>query len=140
MAITNLYRSTPRSSSESNSPSREQSTLNERAALEHWIASQVGVELMKHYPRLKWEIIVDVQQQMVVIVCPFISTEKGYHLKLMKYTIHELQKKAVMVAGEMLERHGLSRRQTIDLGTVEEAKRNLRGSIVGPDSAPEAIH
>lgn len=107
------------------------------AAVEHWIAGKVGNKLQSTYPRLRWAIVCSVKQQIVIIICPFISTTKGYHLHLKNYIIDQLEKKAVIVAGEILERHGISRNQTPNLEKAENALRDSRGSIVTADSAPE---
>lgn len=108
-----------------------------KAEVERWIAGKIGTKLQSTYPRLQWAVTCSVKHQIVIIICPFISTTKGYHLHLLKYTIDQLEKKAVVVAGEILERHGIARNQTPNLEKAENALRDSRGSIVTADSAPE---
>lgn len=113
---------------------------NERAELDKWIASKIGDELYRHYPRLQWGIMVDSIGQTIIIVCPFVSQTSGYYLHMNKYTIHELQKRAVHAAGEILERHGISRDQTINVENIQSMARDLKGSVIAPDGKPEPIH
>jgi hypothetical protein len=113
--------------------------ISENRELESWIGNKVGTALQQTYPRLRWGVYVDIPNQLVIIVCPFISATKGYHLHLQRYTIAQLQKRAVDVAGEILERHGISRRQTVNLEHHEGDCRDLRDNIITADSKAEPL-
>jgi hypothetical protein len=108
-----------------------------KAKLEQWIAKQIGTHLVSRYEGREWKVIVDLRNQMLVIACDSICTDKGYHLKMAGRTIHDLQEKAVYAAGEILERHAMERSQRVDPMVFEHADRDFKDNIIGPDTAPE---
>jgi predicted urease superfamily metal-dependent hydrolase len=110
---------------------------NPRAQLEFWVASQIGRVLQQHYPKFRWHIEVNAVTQIVIISAPSIAANKGYHLHLHRYTIDQLQKKAIAAAGEILERHGIARGVGVSVEAVENMMRDQRGNIITNDSAPE---
>lgn len=122
-----------------NQPQAKNEELNERHELEKWIAGRIGVELQRTYPRLRWGVVADTAGQVVIIICPFVSQTKGYYLHMNKYTIHQLTKRAVEAAGEILERHGIARKQTVNTDHIEAMPRDLRDNVIATDAAPEPI-
>ena len=66
--------------------------------LEMWIAKQVGEKLVAAYPGREWSVKVSAQAGFLVVICPTVSREKGYHLYLNR-TIADLQTAAVKAAG-----------------------------------------
>ena len=113
---------------------------NDRSELEKWIAGKIGTAIQKQYPRMRWGVLADTAGQYVLIICPVISQTKGYYLHLHRYTMHELEIRAVQVAGEILERHGVSRHQLLSTDNVEAMPRDLRQNIIATDSAPVPIN
>ncbi len=85
-----------------------------QAKLEMWIAKNVGDTLVKHYPNREWGVRVDLTGGMVIITCDSIDLERGYHISMVARTIGDLQERAKMAAGEILERHGVSRDRKFD--------------------------
>ena len=75
-----------------------------KAKLEMWIAKNVGDTLVHHYPNREWGVRVDLTGGMVIITCDSIDLERGYHISMVGRTIGDLQQKAKMAAGEILER------------------------------------
>lgn len=109
-----------------------------QAKLEMWIAKSVGTKLVQHYPGREWNVKVDTRGGMLVIICPTVSREKGYHLRLDR-TMNDLQAAAVRAGGEILERHGVTRARSFDETIAETLKRDLKDNVIGPDSAPDPI-
>lgn len=110
---------------------------NERLAkLEMFIAKRIGEELVKHYPDRQWGVHVDLRG-IICIMCPSVSLERGYHLHINGDMIHQLQIRAVKAAGEILERHNVSRNRVVDPMTIEELPRDMRDNVIAPDAAPE---
>jgi len=115
-------------------------TMNERKAkLEQWIAMRVGKVLMEHYNQREWKVMVDVENQMLIIGCDSICNYKGYHLHMNKYTMDELEKRAVQAAGEILERHNVARDRKFDPDQLETLARDAFDSVIATDSAPEPV-
>ena len=85
-----------------------------QAKLEMWIAKNVGDTLVQHYPNREWGVRVDLTGGMVIITCDSIDLERGYHISMVGRTIGDLQQRAKMAAGEILERHGVSRDRKFD--------------------------
>lgn len=85
-----------------------------RAKLEMWIAKNIGDTLVQHYPNREWGVRVDLTGGMVIITCDSIDLERGYHISMVARTIGDLQQRAKMAAGEILERHGVSRDRKFD--------------------------
>ena len=53
--------------------------------------------------------------------------------------MHQLEVKAVMAAGEILERHELSRNKRFDADQFEHLIRDRYDNVITPDSKPEPI-
>ena len=109
------------------------------AKLEMWIAKNIGDTLIRCYPNREWGVRVDIAGQMVIITCDSVSTEKGYHISLVGRNIHDLQERAKMAAGEILERHGLSRSRGFDETIFETLPRDFRDNVIADDSKAEEI-
>lgn len=115
-------------------------TIDERRAkVEAWIAKQIGTKLMQTYDQREWKVIVDIENQMLIVACDSISNHKGYHIKMLYQTIDELQKRAVMAAGEILERHNVARSRKFNPDTLETLQRDAFDNVVTADSAAEPI-
>ena len=110
-----------------------------RAKVEFWIAKQIGEDLCRVYPRREWGVYVDAENEIVCITCPSVSTTKGYYLHIRGSTLHDLQVRARRAAGEILERHGITRDFRFNPDNLETVQRNLRDDVVTPDSAPEPL-
>lgn len=114
-----------------------------RARLEFALAEQIGPVLTEKYPRRRWAVGVDAEGGMMVIVCPSVSNTKGYHIALADpvsgaaRTLLELIERAVRGAGEILERHGVSRDRHVNLDNILALPRNVKDDVIAPDAAPE---
>ena len=116
---------------------RIEDSVDERTAkLEQWIAMRIGTVLMKHYNQREWKVMVDVAGGIMIIGCDSISNYKGYHIHLNK-TIHQLEERAIMAAGEILERHGVSRSKKFDI--IETLARNAMDEVIAADAEAEPI-
>jgi hypothetical protein len=110
-----------------------------KAKLEAWIARQIGTNLMKIYDQREWKVIVDLENQMLIIGCDSISNHKGYHIKMLHRTIEELQRRAIFAAGEILERHNISRQRKFDPDVLETLPRDRFDNVISTDSKAEPI-
>jgi len=109
-----------------------------KAKLEMYIAKKIGEHMVQHYPGRQWGVEVDVTCGVLVLLCPSLSRTKGYHIHLGQYTIHDLQQRCVKAAGEILERHNVTRtRRLIDPDTLEALPRDIRDNVIAADAAPE---
>jgi hypothetical protein len=108
-----------------------------RAKLEMWIAKNVGTSLVKHYPNRQWGVRVDLEGYMVIVTCDSISLTKGYHIHLLDRSIGELCDRAKQAAGEILERHGVSRSRKFDADILEALPRDVRDEVIANDSDAE---
>ena len=109
-----------------------------KAKLEYWIAKKIGEALIAEYPRRQWEVRVDAEAGMCIIVCPSVSITKGYHLYL-NHNIAELIVRAKRAAGEILERHNVSRAPQFNPDVLETLSRTVRDDVIALDAAPEPI-
>lgn len=107
------------------------------AKLEMWIAKGVGDTLVKHYPNREWGVKVNIEGQMIIIVCDSVSNEKGYHISMVGRTLHDLQEKAKYAAGEILERHGITRNRIVDEDIFETLERDKGDNVITTDSGAE---
>lgn len=115
-------------------------SLDERKAkLEQWIAKRVGTKLTKAYPNREWKVVVDISGQILIVACDSISNYKGYHIHMANRTILELETRAVAAAGEILERHNVTRSKKFDTDLIETWARDARDNVIAADSAPEPI-
>jgi len=110
-----------------------------RAKVEGWIAKQIGMELARKYDQREWKVIVDIENQMLIVGCDSISNHKGYHIKMLHRNIEELQRRAVMAAGEILERHNVARSRRIDPDIFETLPRDYKDDVIAVDAAAEPV-
>jgi len=115
----------------------EDSEDERKAKLEQWIAKRIGTELMKAYNQREWKVIVDIPGRMVIIGCDSVCNYKGYHIRMEHRSIEEIIQRAKMAAGEILERHNVSRSKRFDAAALDAFARDARDSIIGPDAAAE---
>lgn len=108
------------------------------AKLEMWIAKNVGEHVANHYPNRQWRVDVDLMGGMLTLMCPSVSNTKGYFIK-MDRPLQDLQLRAKMAAGEILERYGLSRARAFNPDTLETLNRDGRDEVVSVDATPEKI-
>ena len=106
----------------------------QQAKVEMWIAKNLGDVLIKAYPNREWGIYVNIEGRMVIITCDSLSSEKGYHIHMEGRTIHQLQAKSINAAGEILERHGITRGKKVDEDIFETLNRDGNDSVVTEDS------
>jgi hypothetical protein len=113
-------------------------TMDERKAkLEQWIAKRIGTELMRKYNQREWKVMVDIEGQLLIVACDSICNFKGYHIKMLNRTMEELIDRALMGAGEILERHNVSRNRNINPEVLDSLARDAQDSVIAADSAPE---
>ena len=103
------------------------------------IAQAIGARLVRAYNNRQWKVIVDIKGGVLIIACDSISNNKGMHIHMAYKTLHELEDQAIVAAGEILERHNLSRLKLFNPDVVEDLPRDLQDNVIGPDSAPEPI-
>ncbi len=108
-----------------------------RAKLEYWIAKQIGEALIAAYNNRQWEVIVDLDAQVLIVKCPSLSLTKGYYLSLGS-PVAELIVRARRAAGEILERYGVTRGRITD-SKMFDALPQVRDEVIARDAAPEPI-
>lgn len=108
-----------------------------RAKLEQWMAKRIGTKLVEKYRGRQWKVMVNLEGQMVIIACDSISNYKGYHIHMVGRTIHDLEEKAVMAAGEILERHNLARSKYFNPDKFEDLPRDRFDNVIATDSRAE---
>lgn len=106
-----------------------------QAQLEMWFARTICEAIIKAYPLRHWEVMADVTGRMIVVKCPSLSVTKGYHVSMIGRTVHELQQRAVWAAGEILERHNVTRGRVTDTLALDMLPTDLRGDVIAPDAA-----
>ena len=109
------------------------------AKLEMKIAGRIGAKLVARYNNRQWKVIVDLKGGMLIIACDSISNEKGYHIHTRGLSIHELEKRSLQAAGEILERHTLARSKKFNPDNLEGLIRDQFDNVIAPDSAAEPI-
>lgn len=109
------------------------------AAEQYRIAQAIGARLVKAYNNRQWKVVVDIDNGILIIGCDSLSNNKGYHIHIVGKTLHDLEEQALRAAGEILERHGVSRLALFNPDTFEDMPRDLRDDVIGPDSMAEAI-
>jgi hypothetical protein len=109
------------------------------AKLEMWIAKRVGEYVANFYPNRQWRVDVDLFGGMLCLICPSLSNTKGYHISLAR-PLHELQLRAKMAAGEILERHGLPTARAFNPDILETLPRDVRDEVIAPDAAPAPLN
>jgi hypothetical protein len=100
------------------------------AKLEMWIAKNIGATLTLHYPNRQWGVEVNIPGRFVVVVAPGLSLTHGYHINMAGLAIQELQERAKLAAGEILERYGISRNRSFNPGIVEGLERDAVGNAI----------
>ena len=104
------------------------------AKMEMWIANKIGTALVNTYPGRQWGVRVDLPGGVMVILCPSVSSEKGYHLHLKGDTIDTMEARAVRAGGEILERYGISRNRRVDEKAIEaDLKFNFKDEAIAMD-------
>lgn len=104
------------------------------AKMEMWIAKNVGTRLVGTYPGRQWAVQANVQGGIVIISCPSLDPEKGYHILLKDKNIDGICKAAVRAAGEILERFGISRNKKYDSDELEYLARDHKDRVVSTDA------
>jgi hypothetical protein len=105
-----------------------------RAKMEFWIAKKIGEKLAEVYPKRQWEVMVDLDGQMLIVKCPSLSLTHGYHIEMRLRNINELQERAIRGGGEILERHNQTRGRVRDIAVFDHLPTNLRGDVIAPDA------
>lgn len=108
------------------------------AKLDYYFAKQIGERISSHYKERQWGVMFDSRNGVFVISCPSLSLTKGYHVHINNDTLHELQRRALIAAGEILERYGVSRNRLVDGLAIEAMARTGRDEVIARDSAAEA--
>jgi hypothetical protein len=104
------------------------------AKMEMWIAKKLGTTLVRTYPNRQWGVQVNLQQGLLIVVCPSVSNEKGYHIHMKGDTINRLEQRCIEAAGEILERYGISRARKVDEADVEGSlKLNFKDEALAMD-------
>ena len=101
-----------------------------RARLEFYIAKKLGESLVSKFPNRQWQIIVDTEQGVIVVMCPSVDKQKGYHLHIKGDTIAGLIPRVHKAAAEILERYNIPRSRIIDPSVFDTFKRNVRDDVV----------
>jgi hypothetical protein len=109
------------------------------AQLEMAVAGRIGAKLVSKYNNRQWKVNIDLAGGMLIISCDSISNHMGYHIHTRGRTIHELETRSVMAAGEILERHELARSKQFNPDKFEGLIRDRFDNVITPDSAPEPI-
>lgn len=108
-----------------------------RAKIEMFLGKQVCEVLAHHYPKRNWRAGVSLDNQVIVVMCTDVSTEKGYYIHLTR-SLQEIRDMLPRIGGEILERAGLSREKKFNTDVVETLKRDVRDNVVNSDMvAPE---
>jgi len=113
----------------------EMESENQKVAkMEMWIAKKLGTSLVNKYPNRQWGVQVNVRDGILVILCPSLSNEKGYHIHMKGDTINHLELRAIQAAGEILERYGVSRDRNVDERDIEASlKFNFKDEALAMD-------
>jgi hypothetical protein len=103
------------------------------------VAQAIGAKLVKHYPNRQWKVIVDLKNCILIIACDSVSNLKGYHIHTIGRTLHDLEELSVKAAGEILERHAITRDKQFNPDNLEGLIRDQFDNVITPDSAAEPI-
>jgi hypothetical protein len=104
------------------------------AKMEMWIAKGIGTKLVQSYPNRQWGVQVDVKGGVVIITAPHLSKEKGYILHIKRDTLDALARRAVLAAGEILERFNIARDRQFDPMIVEGLARDIKDDVISADA------
>lgn len=97
-----------------------------QAAKQRRLRNAVGQALGRAYPAHPWHVTVPWDCSIVQITCPAITQQYGMTLHATNDTL-ELERKAVRMAGELLERFKVSR----TVADFSDVKRNIIGEARG---------
>lgn len=111
----------------------EDDSTVKQAKLEQWIGARIGTRLVKLYPNTNWKVHVDIDNGMVVVSNPDVSSLRGYHISLER-SIEEIEAMMSKVGGEILERGRLARRG-LTQDQVDSRERNLRDEVIDLDNS-----
>lgn len=99
---------------------------------ELWLAKRLTTRLVKLYPNIEWEVIVDTTGGQVIIKCPDVSAIQGFHVGLNK-SVKTIENMLRKIGGEILER-GHMPRSRITEADVEDRTRTLREEVTDLDN------
>lgn len=100
-------------------------------ALDISMAKDIAEALNQHYPGHLWAVNVRGEQGIATIHNLMLSGEWGYVLHLdRRYSASELRKKAILGAGEILERYNVTRGKA-DMGKMAEMQTDRLGRVLG---------
>ena len=112
----------------------EEDAKRQVAEMEMWLAKRIGEHVSRAYPRRHWEVGCDLEGGMVILKCPSVSLTKGYHIAVARRNLNDICVIAAKAAGEILERHGMTRGRVKDVGIWDALETDLRGDYQTPDS------
>ena len=95
------------------------------AAKQRSVRNAIGTALARHYPRHPWHVSVSGDSSVAQITCPGITTRYGMILHCTRDTL-DIERRAVRMAGELLERHRVSR----EVAEFDHLKRDARGDAI----------
>ncbi len=111
-----------------------------QASIEGQIAKGIGMALVKCYPNRQWGVEVDISGRMINVRCPSLSLKKAHYISMVGRSNKDLVAAAVMAAGEILERYGVSRAVHFNPDHLETLARDAQDEVISSDAAPEPIH
>jgi hypothetical protein len=109
------------------------------AELEMKVAGRIGAKLVRTYNNRQWKVNIDLTGGMLVISCDSVSNHMGYHIHTRGRTVHELEQRSIMAAGEILERHAMARSKHFNPDKFEGLIRDVYDNVITSDSVPEPI-
>lgn len=104
------------------------------AKTEMWTAKQIGTALVNKYPNRQWGVQINLQGGIMIISCPSLSTDKGYHIHMNGKLIDRLEKEAIRAGGEILERYGVNRNVNFDPEELESLDRDWQDEVISADA------
>jgi len=108
----------------------------ERKMAADMVCRHLGNTLKQHYPTRNWVVDVRMSQGVAGIFCPDVSLKYGIIIHL-THIIFDLERRAVMAGGEILERFGLSREQGASNDDVLDLDRHINGEAVLAETGGE---
>ena len=111
-----------------------ESSSSALAKIEMWIAKKIGTVLVEKYPNRQWGVQVNAEGGVLIITCPSLSTEKGYHIHMNGENVQDLEVKAIRAAGEILERYDITRGKKFDEDTLETLDRDWQDRVISADA------
>ncbi|RLA45202.1 MAG: hypothetical protein DRR42_19640 [Gammaproteobacteria bacterium] len=86
----------------------------------------IGHAIGRAYKNMPWHVDVNIEGGIATITCPKISVKHGMVIHLTR-DIESMERKAVQLAGELLERFNVNR----TTGNFGYLKRNIAGEALG---------